>query len=119
MYGVTVTAPNGCTATKTVQVVTQHGCVLNGKLAGTNPEPVLLADPFIFPNPTNQSFSIGNSEGVISVEVFDYTGKLVKYVSRENASFNNIDMRQFDNGLYMIRVTRSKEDRRLFKLIKE
>jgi hypothetical protein len=119
VYQVTVTAGNGCTAVKTVTVTPAWPCDYNAKTSGGSvPDPV--SEPFVYPNPTHQSFSIGNAEGVEMVEVFDYTGKLIMQVSRsENRDLKNISIIGYDNGVYFVRVLSKDREFELFKLIKQ
>jgi len=116
---VTVTGVNGCKAVKSVTVTMPHNCpdepdLPVGKITGP------ISPVYIYPNPTTQSFNVGNHSNVIMVEIFDYTGRLLKQVPKQdNEEFSNIDIKQFVQGTYFIRIVNSDNSFELFKLIKD
>ena len=121
---VTVTASNGCTSAKSV-TITQPGppqCYNPGKMSNDSQDQKSLteASHTIYPNPANQSFSINQSDEISMVEIYDYTGKLLRYISKENkSSFEDIDIKYYTSGIYIIRVIDNNNEVELFKLIKE
>ncbi|HNQ69030.1 MAG TPA: T9SS type A sorting domain-containing protein [Bacteroidales bacterium] len=62
------------------------------------------ADVTIYPNPTDGTISIGNVENA-TIEVINLMGQVIKTV---NSSFevNNIDLSNFANGTYFVRVVK-------------
>lgn len=121
---VTVTATNGCTAVKSA-TVTQPGpplCYNPAKIGniGNDPKSNTAIIHSIYPNPANHSFSISNSEELSLVEIYDYTGKIVTTIlNKHENSFENINIKYFPSGIYMIRLINTNKDVELFKLIKE
>ncbi len=116
---VTVTGVNGCKAVKSVTVTMPHNCPDQPDLPGSK---IIgsVSPVYIYPNPTTQSFNVGNASNVIMVEIFDYTGKLLKQVQKaENVEFNEIDIRPYVQGTYFIRVVNTDNSFSLFKLIKD
>ncbi len=117
---VTVTGVNGCKAVKSVTITVPINCphlpdLPIGKIVSPASSSV-----YIYPNPTTQSFNVGNGSDVIMVEIFDYTGRLLKQVSKsENAAFNDIDIKQYVQGTYFIRIVTTDNTFSLFKLIKD
>ncbi len=115
---VTVTGVNGCQRIVSVTVTIPNGCGDPNLPAGKTMGPLLPV--YIYPNPTTQSFNVGNASDVIMVEIFDYTGRLLRQVQRtENAEFNDIDIKLYVQGTYFIRIIKTDNNFSLFKLIKE
>ncbi len=119
VYAVTVTAANGCTAVKQVTVTSPPNCNWGSRvISSVNGNQQL--PPYVYPNPTSQSFSVGNSGDVIMVEIFDYTGRLLKQVTRkDNVELNNIDMRHYVQGTYFVKLINADNTFNLFKLIRD
>jgi len=65
------------------------------------------ADVTIYPNPTDGIISVGNVENA-SIEIINIMGQVVKTV---NSSFevNHIDLSNFANGTYFVRVVKGNE----------
>lgn len=121
---VTVTAANGCTSVKSV-TITQPGppqCYNPARIGSTGNDSKSNTTIFhaIYPNPANHSFSISNPDELFLVEIYDYTGKIITKILNENeTSFENIDIKYFPSGIYMIRLIDRNKNAELFKLIKE
>jgi hypothetical protein len=122
---VTVTV-NGCSAIKSV-TVTQPGppaCMIQSKMSNNdtndNLKSVKNSLHTIYPNPTTQTFSISDPDEINAVELFDYTGKLLRRINKEGKnSLEDIDISPYPSGIYMIRVINDNSEVELFKLIKE
>jgi hypothetical protein len=115
VYQVTVTLGNGCSSVCSVTISTTIGCVDNKRVVSGGSG---TSDINIFPNPTEESFNVGNAIDVKVVEISDYTNKLVKRVTKEeNSSFSNIDMKYFARGVYIVRIVMSDNTTKMFKLI--
>jgi len=65
------------------------------------------ADVTTYPNPTDGIISVGNVENA-SIEIINIMGQVVKTV---NSSFevNHIDLSNFANGTYFVRVVKGNE----------
>ncbi|MCK5774855.1 MAG: T9SS type A sorting domain-containing protein [Bacteroidales bacterium] len=79
----------------------------------------------IYPNPTNGIFTIDLHEARKSnISITDISGKIILY--ENNADENQIDISNFENGIYFIKIvyaeqSRSKTDKKIFttKIIKQ
>lgn len=60
----------------------------------------------IYPNPTNNQFSIASSSNINSVKIINLTGQLVKEI---NHDLYNIDVSDLSNGLYFIELTSNNQ----------
>lgn len=75
-----------------------------------------INDISLYPNPTNQLINLkGNIKGIVTIEVFDISGKLVKGVTK---NFKTIDIRHLDSGIYFFKIIDYKSSK-TFKVIKE
>jgi hypothetical protein len=63
----------------------------------------------LFPNPVKNQFIINGIEKVISVKVFDSSGKLVKVFDLNSISKNSYDVSKLKNGNYIILIKTEKE----------
>lgn len=73
----------------------------------------------IYPNPTVANATIhieGATEGAVSIELFTLTGAQVGNFNTANGTFN-LDLTNYENGTYIIRVT-SNDQVKILKLIK-
>ncbi len=71
----------------------------------------------VFPNPVQDILKITNDIGDLSsVEVYSITGKLL--LSVEN-NIREIDMTNFDTGMYFIKITTTAGTKQSFKIIKK
>ena len=82
-------------------------------------ESVVNANVVLFPNPTNGILKINNKEA-IKLTIFDLLGK--KLISQSyNIGANQIDLTQFDNSIYFVRVdleNSTKEGSKTYRIIK-
>jgi hypothetical protein len=75
-------------------------------------------DVSVYPNPANQSITIQNkTEEELSAKILSIDGKLIVPQFEINSN-NKIDISKLNNGLYLIRVTNSKNQVIVKKLIK-
>ena len=97
-YTVTVTDGNGCIATETGIVDTYVGLeeIKDGKM-------VLL-----YPNPSSYELNIHTAFGFSGkLELYDLLGKKISSAS-VNPGLNQLDIRSFQRGIYLIKVLDSK-----------
>jgi len=58
----------------------------------------------IYPNPSSGEYFINHSNGLISFEVFDNTGRLILQDFNSNSKRQEFDLSQFDDGIYFMRI---------------
>lgn len=76
-------------------------------------------DVRIFPNPTTDFISISNSDTkMVDYYLTDMAGKVLTSGKLENMSIKRIDMRQFNNGLYIIQLS-NMDYKKSIKIIKQ
>lgn len=77
-----------------------------------------LADLRIYPNPVKSKVNIYCKERIQSVEIMDSSGKIV---SRLNCSSNQakVDLAHLRTGLYFVKVSGTKDNYRVVKIMKE
>ncbi len=73
-------------------------------------------DLIIAPNPVRDIFSI-RQEGSYKLEIYTLTGRLVKSLDAEG--YQQVDISELQNGVYMLRVIGSGKDVQVQKLIKK
>jgi hypothetical protein len=118
VVSLTVTAANGCKSVKTVTVTANPNCAHRPAVTGIDPVELVPVSPDLYPNPTNQSFNIGNSNNVTLVQVFDCTGRLLREIkSSDNPEFKEIEVRSLTEGAYFVKVVSAGRDY-MFKLIR-
>ncbi len=95
---------------------------INGKAYFANAA-ALKTDSFskntidVFPNPVQDILKITNDIGDLSsVKVYSVTGKLLLAVE---SNIKEIDMTNFDSGMYFIKITTTAGTNRSFKIIKK
>lgn len=64
---------------------------------------LVLDDITLYPNPTNGTFSITNSNTIYSIEIYSSTGQ--KVFEEKNCTKSEISVPNIPNGIYMARVT--------------
>ena len=72
---------------------------------------------FLYPNPSRNSFSLNEIEGVSNIQIFDTNGR--KIVSYNNLSANLFDVSYLPIGEYIVRISWDAKNSRSFKLIKQ
>lgn len=65
----------------------------------------------IVPNPNNGVFSISNLEAIAQIEVYQMNGK--KVLSKTYSPNEQIDLRAFGKGTYLVEIQTQKESKRL------
>lgn len=70
----------------------------------------------IYPNPSNGIFTIKSTEN-IEVSVFDMLGKLI--MTRKLGLESSIDLSQYRDGVYILRIINSDKKEQTYKLIKK
>lgn len=58
----------------------------------------------IYPNPANNSISIGGVKHVESISISDITGRVIKTLSSANGSVKEINVSDLPNGTYLIKA---------------
>ncbi len=110
-YWVTVTDPNGCSATDTIQI-----------LVTVNVQPYVLAEGvLIYPNPTHSTISISFiNSGMedIFLRLVDENGKVVwsDFSINQKRVMRNIDLTQYAGGLYVFQIA-SPKSKREYKIV--
>jgi len=65
-----------------------------------------FVDIEVYPNPTFDLLNINSSIDIEQIEVYDFTGKLIKSLSTENKSVQ-IDVKDIKSGFYLIKIKTS------------
>jgi hypothetical protein len=75
--------------------------------------------PKIFPNPTNNDFSIKfTADEISSVKIYSITGNLVHQLTQHDSPLLNISLNNFDEGMYLVEITDSKGNTYTDRLVK-
>lgn len=75
----------------------------------------------VYPNPFNETLSIDLSsihDGMVSVQIFDLAGKLLKTVENQNGNVVEINMAGYAKGMYQV-VLKSGEAQSLHRVVKQ
>lgn len=109
------TAGDTMIATNTLYFETDHTSSISLPiLHSNNIYDFSLSERFIiYPNPTNNSFTISNFNQIKSIEIYDIMGKKYQINQQENININNLK-----NGLYLIKITDINDEIIWEKLIK-
>jgi len=104
-YYVTVTDLNGCTASAGLSLscppeIPGHKKHNNQGSEDTIPQ---LADISLYPNPNNGQFTIAGLKDGMIIEIYDYTGKLIRNITESNKTMQ-FNLSNQANGLYLIRI---------------
>jgi hypothetical protein len=70
------------------------------------------------PNPVKNQFTLKGINKMVSVELYDISGKLVKQFDQESLSKNAFDVSRLKTGNYVVKV-KTDNDTFTKKLIKE
>lgn len=73
----------------------------------------------IYPNPTNGILRVA-SEGNVVIDriiVFDINGRQLKL--KEGDDLNNINISEFNNGMYLVQIVNNKNESALFRILKQ
>ena len=71
----------------------------------------------VYPNPTNNFIYIDNISEISTIEIFDIKGQKLESVDANKASLK-IDISNFNNGIYLLRITNSSGTA-IHKIIKQ
>ena len=72
----------------------------------------------LFPNPTNNKISFNNTKtNFETLEIYNVFGQLISKINLLNLKAQNVDMSNFDNGIYNFKLRR-KELVKIIKVIK-
>lgn len=72
----------------------------------------------IFPNPNNGLFDLVSTDSIVEIQIINSLGQVV-YQAFDLNSESTINIRQLDNGIYVIKVFQSNKTTRSFKIIKQ
>ena len=75
-------------------------------------------DVILSPNPVKNQFTLKGINKMVSVELYDISGKLIKQFDAESLSKNNFDVSRLKTGNYVVKV-KTENDSFTKKLIKE
>jgi len=89
----------------------------DGLIVDTSIEDISLLNVVLAPNPASEMISISAEEN-IKYEIYDLTGRSHIKVNVYNKT-HVVDISQFQSGIYMIRITDSKDKSQLKKVIVE
>ncbi|PVW13316.1 T9SS type A sorting domain-containing protein [Marixanthomonas spongiae] len=70
----------------------------------------------VYPNPTNNSFSLHEIDDILMIQIFDSQGKEI--ISFKDIKSNNFDVSFLPVGVYVILIKSNNEDISSYKLIK-
>jgi len=89
--------------------LTLRGSIIDGIIYGNTTIPTIIEDVekqnvSIYPNPSNGQIKINSSEKIISISIFDISGKQI--IQTEN---NEIDFFEQKSGIYIIKVKTEKD----------
>jgi hypothetical protein len=70
----------------------------------------------VFPNPATDKFSFNVEEKVISVKIYDLTGRLVKTELQPNG--NSVNVSSLQKGIYQVLITSAKDNYKSSLIIK-
>lgn len=127
MTGTTIRGPFESThATGAITLVFRSDTMLNAKGFKANLSCAALAvddvvkakDIFLSPNPVKNEFTLKGINKMVSVELYDNSGKLIKQFDTESLSKNNFDVSRLKTGNYVVKV-KTSNDSFTKKLIKE
>ena len=63
----------------------------------------------VFPNPTSGIVNIQSKKGASSAELFTLSGQLVKKFDLSKSTYKQVDLTQFEKGVYMLKVSNGTE----------
>lgn len=72
----------------------------------------------MYPNPANDYVSLLSASQISSIEITDFTGRIVFKV-QPNSTYTNLDIKILPSGYYFVRVTTDNNRIKTLKLIKE
>jgi len=75
--------------------------------------PDLSHSLYVFPNPANEKFQIvlpENQKGLIQIQLYDMTGKLLKFFRLSDLQNMKMDLLDCNEGIYLIRVVTAKNN---------
>lgn len=87
-----------------VEVVDENGCKTFSAVynyTGTGIRENKEAAFFLFPNPNNGKFTLKTSEKILSVEIYNYEGKLIY---KDNGNNKNISLENLAFGAYIVEM---------------
>ncbi|MES2556455.1 MAG: choice-of-anchor D domain-containing protein [Bacteroidota bacterium] len=101
-------------------IVTENGCLDTSACANVFAVGVneLGAYTLIsaFPNPSGGLFHLSSSLPMVKLELLDLSGKRLL---EETVDFQQIDLSQWQNGVYLLRVTTADRQETILRLVKE
>lgn len=58
----------------------------------------------IYPNPATEKINVKSNETIVSIQVFDVQGRLIKNIKDINSRFHTFDRGDLENGLYYYQI---------------
>lgn len=108
---VQLTIPTAGMGTLSVIAINDCGLSSPAELLIQSTISVLEIDKFanieIFPNPATQYVTVRNNDPLLamtSIRIFDVNGKLVKIIKVEDGNETQIELQDFSNGIYFLKV---------------
>ncbi len=99
-YSVTITTPEGCTATDNINVMVNPCTSIDNENSDMGVE--------VYPNPTNGIVNLsiaGNISNSLEINIFDIAGKVVISKTHESGTENvKIDMSELSDGVYFVKI---------------
>ena len=71
----------------------------------------------VYPNPSKDIFSI-NSDARGSIVIYDVMGKIIK-TENLDLGITKLDLRNYPNGIYLLKVVNDSNQTKTMKLIKQ
>ena len=100
--------------------VDSNGCEVAGCNVGVEEEKTELNNISVYPNPSNGVFTISATGTKIKeVRVMDVFGRIIIEINALSTNTFNLDISQYSQGIYYIRITNENGEIMVKKLIKE
>lgn len=88
--------------------------------SGRNENSNLTSDISIFPNPVEDFLTIQDNQHELNqIEILNIYGQSFLSFNLKNEEFHNVNMSQFQNGIYLIKVKRNNGYSQIIKIIKK
>lgn len=94
---------------------------INGSVVLNSGENDFSTGLVLFPNPTNEKFSISLQSGnlIQSVKIFDTNMRVVNEINSQNSSFLDVDVSNLSDGVYFIKVVDNFDLEKIARIIRQ